>query len=95
MCLAIKLKTIIKCICNCTQKDTILVAVSITYLLVVILPLSFVVVLYKFLAGPKKPHTKCFWYEISNNASAMIKITGEKDYDIIEKSYLVLSVYII
>ena len=58
--LVVKLKSIIKGICTCTQKDTILVAVSVTYVLVVLLPLSFIIVLYKFLTGPKKPHTKVF-----------------------------------
>ena len=48
-----KMKGHNKGICTCTQNDTIFVAVSVTYVLVVLLPLSFVLVLYKFIAGTK------------------------------------------
>ena len=88
MLLVIKLKGIIKGIYTCTQKDTIFLVVSVTYVMLVLLPLSFVHVLYEFLTGFKKPHTKVFQSEISVNDLAMIKITGKKGFYIVDKSLL-------
>lgn len=85
--LVVKWNSIIKGIFTCTQKDKISLAVSVPYVLVVFVPLSFLFVVYKFIAGPKKPHTKVFWGEISVNALAMIKISANKNLISLKSSY--------